>query len=149
MPRPCSAVTRPFARSTSVSYSPNWIESVGQALAQAGSSPSSGRVEERVHLGAGRLEPVLEAVVAERALGGAAVLLVAADHAERARRDAVAAAVADVGLHDDRVELRAEEGASRAGIETAGVGAVLADVRHEQPAVAAVLRHVDEVQIAV
>src|SRR5690606_17835678 len=50
----------------------------------------------RAGLRAGGLEAVLEAVVAERALGGAAVVVVAVDDAERARRHAVAAAVADV-----------------------------------------------------
>ena len=59
-PRSCSSTTRRFARSTSSSYGPNWIESVGHAFAHAGSMP------------------VLQAVVTERALGGAPVVGVAA-----------------------------------------------------------------------
>ena len=55
-------------------------------------------------------------------------------HAERARGHAVAAAVADVLLHDDRAELGAEERAGRADVEAARVRAVLADVRLHQPA---------------
>ena len=49
-PRSCSRSTRCRARSRSSSSGPNWIESVGQACAQAGSMP------------------VLQPVVAERAL---------------------------------------------------------------------------------
>src|SRR5439155_11712768 len=101
-----------------------------------------------------RLVPALEPVVAERALPDAPVLLLAqleaedlrwrvarlpgdvplVEHAEGARRHAVAAAVADVLLNDDGVELGAEERAGRADIEAGGVGAVLADVRAHQPA---------------
>jgi hypothetical protein len=43
MPRSCSAAVRLAATSRSSSIGPNWIESVGQAFAQAGSSPSSSR----------------------------------------------------------------------------------------------------------
>src|SRR5262245_8476519 len=50
----------------------------------------------RTCLGAGGPEPVVDAVVAERALLRGAGGLVEAHHAERARRDAVAAAVAKV-----------------------------------------------------
>ena len=60
--------------------------------------------------------PGPEAVVAERALLGDAhvrgrVLVAdpAVDHPERAGRDAVAAAVADLVLHDDGAELGAEQ----------------------------------------
>ena len=56
------------------------------------------------------------------------------DHAEGARRHAVAAAVADVLLHDDRAELRAEQSSGRADVEARSVRAVLADVRLHQPA---------------
>jgi hypothetical protein len=62
-----------------------------------GDDPAPGRLDELVvgaeldrvggaRLGARGLEPVLEAVVAERALGGAAVVGVAVRNAERARR---------------------------------------------------------------
>src|SRR5262249_31805921 len=56
------------------------------------------------------------------------------ENAERARRDAVAAAVTDVLLHDDGAELGSEERAGRAGVEAPGVRAVLADVRLHEPA---------------
>ena len=56
------------------------------------------------------------------------------DHAERTGRHAVAAAVADVLLDDDRAELGAEERAGRADVEAGGVRAVLADVGAHQPA---------------
>ena len=121
-PASCSCSTRASARSRSSSTSPNWMDWVGQACAHAGVCPS------------------LEAVVAERALlGDAHVLgpvgaLAAVDHAVGAGRDAVAAAVADVVLHDDGAELRAEQRPGRADVEAGGVRAVLADVRGHQPA---------------
>ena len=55
-------------------------------------------------------------------------------HAERAGGHAVAAAVADVLLDDDRAELGAEERAGRADVEAGRVRAVLADVGAHQPA---------------
>src|SRR5581483_6349415 len=106
----------------------------------------------RARLRAGRLVAALQAVVAERALPHAPVLLLPeqrqrerrvsgaawkialVDHAERTRGNAVAAAVADVFLHDDGAELGAEERARRARVEAAGVRAVLADVGLHQPA---------------
>src|SRR5204862_8321669 len=60
--------------------------------------------------------------------------LPAREHAERTRRHAVAAAVADVLLHDDGSELGAEERPRRADVEARGVRAVLADVRAHHPA---------------
>src|SRR5207248_9120968 len=64
-------------------------------------------------------------------LGGEVALV---EHAERARGHAVAAAVADVLLDDDGVELGAEERAGRAHVEARGVRAVLADVARHEPA---------------
>src|SRR6478735_5856166 len=55
------------------------------------------------------------------------------DDPEGARCHAVAAAVADVVLHDDGPELGAEERAGRAHVEAGGVGAVLADVGGHEP----------------
>src|SRR5205823_9987847 len=49
------------------------------------------------------------------------------------RRDAVAAAVADVVLDHDGAELGAEDRARRADVEAARVRAVLAHVRAHQP----------------
>src|SRR5699024_5164387 len=55
------------------------------------------------------------------------------DDPEGAAADAVPAPVADVVLEDDGAEHAAEEGPRRAGVETAGVGAVLAHVGGHQP----------------
>ena len=60
-------------------------------------------------------------------------------HPERARRHAVAAAVADVLLDDDGAELGPEQRPGRADLEAGGVGAVLAHVRGHQPAEAVAL----------
>src|SRR5215218_6201517 len=102
------------------------------ALAQVVELAELDRVR-RARLRARRLLVVLEPVVAERALPHAAVLLALVEHAERARGHAVAAAVADVLLHDHGAELRAEQGAGRADLQARGLGAVLADVRGHQP----------------
>src|SRR5581483_424211 len=98
-----------------------------------------------------RLVPALEAVVAERALPDAAVLLLAeaveevealrrarrqlplVEDAERTGGNAVTAAVADVLLDDDGAELGSEQGSRRADVETGRVRAVLADVRGHEP----------------
>src|SRR3989454_332099 len=88
----------------------------------------------RTRLGAGRLEPHLQAVVAQRAFlrrGGHGVDVY---HAERAGGDTGPAAVADVRLDHDRVELRPDDGPRRAHLEAAGLDAVLAHVAHHQPA---------------
>ena len=108
------------------------------ALAQLGQLAELDRVR-RAGLRAGGLLVVLEAVVAERALPHPAVVLALVEHPERARRDAVAAAVADVLLHDHGPELGAEQRAGRAHLEARGVGAVLADVGGHQPADAVAL----------
>ncbi len=89
----------------------------------------------RAGLRACRLESILEAVITERALAGTPVLGVAVDHPERTGRHAVAATVADVGLQHDRLILGPDQGAGGAGVETARIRAVLADVRHEHPIV--------------
>src|SRR5205823_1229275 len=99
----------------------------------------------RARLRARRPEAVVNAVVAERALRRRARALVERHDAERAGGDAVPAAVADVLADVDGAVLRAVDGASRAGVETARLGAVLAHVRHEQPGqVARRLRLLDE-----
>src|SRR5438046_6836342 len=84
-------------------------------------------------LGARGSEPVVDPVVAERALVRAPRVMVEGDHAERAGADAVPAAVAHVLVDVDGAELRAIDRPRRAGVEAAGLGAVLADVRHEEP----------------
>src|SRR5690606_16723776 len=82
-------------------------------------------------LGAGRFHAGAEPVVAQGALPGASVLGPPLDDPVRAGGHAVAAAVADVLLHDDGAELGTEQRARRAHVEAGGVGAVLAHVgRH-------------------
>ena len=88
----------------------------------------------RAGLGARRLQPVPQPVVAQRALVGPAIVLSAIDHAEGATGHAVTAAVADLLLHDHGPEFGAEQRSRRAHVQAAGVGAVLADVGHHQPA---------------
>src|SRR5207302_450772 len=75
----------------------------------------------------------LQPVVAERALPDAPVVLALIQHAERARRHAVAAPVAHVLLYDDRPELGPEESAGRTHLEARRLRAVLADVRRHEP----------------
>src|SRR3982074_3291325 len=93
----------------------------------------------RAGLGAGRRHVVFEAVVAERALVGRprlelAVLWGAVDDSEGTGRHAETAAVADVLLDIHRVVLGPDQCPRRAGLEAGRIGAVLADVRHHQPA---------------
>src|SRR5207253_4765381 len=83
------------------------------------------------------LEARLHPVVAERALLGGPGYGIDVDHAERARADAVAAAVARIRLDDDRIELRPNDGARRAHLQAARPDAVLADVAHHEPAAVA------------
>src|SRR5581483_5331719 len=104
----------------------------------------------RAGLGAGRLQPRLQPVVAEGALlrrvrGGVDV-----DHPEGTRGDAHAAAVADVRLDHHRVELGPDDRAGRADLEAAGLDAVLAHVAHHEPAaLAPVLAELlDELDVA-
>ena len=99
--------TRFAARSCSSESSPNWIELVGQALAQAGSKPA------------------LQAIVAQRALVRLAVDLAELDHAERAGRHAIGAPVADVLLHHHGAEFGAEQCAGRAGLQASRVSQCL------------------------
>src|SRR3990172_8054500 len=87
----------------------------------------------RARLRTGRAEPVVDAVVAERALLRRAGGLVEGHDAEGAGGDAVAAAVARVLVDVHRPVLGPVDGARRTRLETARLGAVLADVRHEEP----------------
>src|SRR6185437_10522008 len=90
----------------------------------------------RAGLCARRRHAVAGAVVAEGALPHPAVALDLAlvEHAERAGRHAVSAAVADILLDDDRAQLGADDRAGRAHVQAGRVGAVLAHVRAHQPA---------------
>src|SRR5882724_8387071 len=78
-------------------------------------------------LGAGRPQPVVDAVVAEGALVGPPGVVVVGHHPERARAHAVPAAVADVLIDVHGAVLGPVDGAGGAGIEAARLGAVLAD----------------------
>src|SRR5205823_2463879 len=62
-----------------------------------------------------------------------AIVVPPRDHAERARRDAVATAIAHVGLDVDRAVLGADDRAGRTGLEAAGALAVLAHIGHHLP----------------
>src|SRR5262245_45569975 len=96
-------------------------------------------------LGAGGAEAGVDPVVAERAIVRPAGVVVEGDDAERAGADAVPAAVADVLVDGDRAELRAVDGSGRARVEAAGLRAVLANVRHQEPLeLAVVLGLLDE-----
>src|SRR5262249_47962698 len=83
-------------------------------------------------------------VVAKRALERAAVTWPPIDDAERARDDAVAEAVADVGLDVDPAEFGADDRSRRARLEAAGVLAVFADVGGEVPRRQSVALALDE-----
>src|SRR5262245_5321318 len=87
----------------------------------------------RAGLGARGAEAVVDPIVAEGALLGGPGLLVEAHDSKRARRDAVPAAVADVLVDVDGAVLGPVDRAVRARIEATRLGAVLADVGHEQP----------------
>src|SRR5207244_2814392 len=90
-------------------------------------------------------------VVAEGALLRGSGVAVEADDAVGAGRDAVAAPVADILLDEDGVELGTHDGVGGADFQAAGVGAVLADVRHHRPRdrlVGALGRLFDEADVA-
>src|SRR4030095_11477871 len=73
------------------------------------------------------------AVVAERAVRSEPGFLVVPDDVVRARRDTVAAPIADVVLDVDGVELRPDDRVGRADFHAARERAVLADVAHHAP----------------
>src|ERR1019366_7616468 len=79
------------------------------------------------------LHAFLLAVVTERALPGPDVAFETLDDAERTAGDAVAAAIANVGLHIDRIELGANDGSGGTCVQASGARAVLAHVRHHEP----------------
>src|SRR5690348_281828 len=93
------------------------------------------------------LEAAFHAVVAQRALVGLAVFEAEIDDAERTRGNAVTAAVADVVLHDDGIELGAENRARRTRFETRRVAAMLADVAHHEPVTLERLHRVDALAV--
>ena len=106
---------RSSASTRSCSSGPNLMDSVGHAWAHAG------------------LQSDFLAVITEGAFEGAAVFGISLHHAEGTVHHAIAATVADVGLHEDAAELGAHDRAGGTGFEAAGVLAVLADVGGEPP----------------
>src|SRR5947209_439209 len=90
----------------------------------------------RTRFRASRFDAIFHAVITERAFTcRMATLFVTRDHSERTGNDAIAAAVADILLHVDRVELRANNCPRRARFLARRVGAMLAHVTLHQPAV--------------
>src|SRR5205807_10074162 len=88
----------------------------------------------RACLGAGWLQAVLQAVVAQGALLCGARGRVDLDDAERTGRNTVATAIADVGLNDHRVKLGTDDGPRRAHLQAPGLHAVFTHFAHHQPA---------------
>src|SRR5262245_6488518 len=93
------------------------LDTLAGALAQLVDRAELDRLS-RARLGTSRDQAVALTVVAERAFVRMAVEAGPSDHAEGARRDAVRAAVADVGLDVDVFELVVDDGAGRAGLLT-------------------------------
>src|SRR3569623_1022012 len=108
-------------------------DSRGRALAQHRNRAELNRVRGTC-LGARRLQSDTDAIVAERAFLRRVGHVIDVDHAERARTNAVAAAVARIGLDDDSVELRADDRARGTHLETRRLHAMLAHIAHHEPA---------------
>src|SRR5512143_693683 len=115
---------------------------VAQALelrqAFVGGAPEFGDLSERnrprrASLRAGGPQPVVNAVVAQRALVDRARGIAQGDHTVGAGRDAILAADADVLLDDDVSQVGADDGAGGAGVQAAGVVAMLARIARKIP----------------
>src|SRR2546425_7201100 len=123
------------------------VDALVRPRPQLGDRPELNGVR-RARFRARGLEPHLEPVVAERAFLRGAGHGVHVDHAERARRDAGATPVADVGLDHDCVKLGADDGAGGAHLEASCLDAVLAHVAHHEPAaVVRTLELLDETDV--
>src|SRR6476646_11589368 len=89
------------------------------------------------NLRASRCEAALLSIVAEGALECAAGVGQrrgsTIDHAEWTRDDAIAAAIADVVLHQHRTDLGPNNRPCRARFETAGFFAMFTNIRQEHP----------------
>ena len=103
------------------------LDPVGGALAQLVERTELDGVG-RARLRARRFQAVAQPVVAQRALPCAPVALAPVDHPVGTARHAIAAAVANVLLHNDGTELGAEQGTGRAHVQATRMGAVLAHV---------------------
>src|SRR2546426_309284 len=123
------------------------VDALVRPRPQLGDRPELNGVR-RARFRARGLEPHLEPVVAERAFLRGAGHGVHVDHAERARRNAGATPVADVGLDHDCVKLGADDGAGGAHLEASCLDAVLAHVAHHEPAaVVRTLELLDETDV--
>src|ERR1700722_2146138 len=89
----------------------------------------------RTCLGAGRLQAVALAVVAQRAFVRMASHFAASDHAERAGGNAARATVANVRLNINVLEFILNDGAGGASLMARSGQAMLAMVAHHEPAV--------------
>src|SRR5688500_15727159 len=125
------------------------VDSFLRPLAELADGAKLNRLR-RAGLGAGRLQPALHPVVAQRALLRGPRHRIDVNHAEGTRRNAGAAAIAGVRLNHDRVELGADDCARGTNLEAPGLDAVFAHIAHQQPApVAAVLAELlDELDVA-
>src|SRR5580658_536794 len=81
-----------------------------------------------------RNHPSALPVVTKSAFERATVRMTLINNSERARHHTVAAAVANVGLHEDRTDVGADNRASWAGLKTSRIRTMFADVRKENPA---------------
>ena len=81
----------------------------------------------------------LQAVVAESAFPGAAIVFAAINDTEGAVDNAIAATVADIGLNENGTKLGADDRAGGTTIETASASTVLANIGREQPGEGTVL----------
>src|SRR6266852_4162961 len=123
------------------------VNTLLRAGAQFGDRPELDRIS-GAGFRAGRLQPHLHAVVAQRAFLRRPRGRVHVDHAEGAGGDAGAATVAHIRLDHDGVEFGPDDGAGGANLETARLHAMLAHVAHHQPApVVRALELLDELDV--
>ena len=88
----------------------------------------------RARLRTCRGQPSFLAVVTERTFERATIVRPSVDHAKRTGNNAIAATVADIGLHKYGSEFRADDRSRGTCFKAAGVGAVLAHVGEKDPA---------------
>src|SRR5262249_33628399 len=93
------------------------------AFAQLADRPKLNRIR-RTCLGAGRLQAMLQAVVAQGALLRCPRGRVDLDDTEWTGRNTVATAITHVGLDDHRIELGADDGPCRAYLQATSLHAV-------------------------
>src|SRR5437868_3761798 len=91
----------------------------------------------RAYFSAGRHEAIFHTVIAQRAFMRLVIaLIVTSNHPKGTGDNTVAASIADILLHIDCVELRADNRARWARLLTGRVSAVLAHIALHQPALA-------------